>query len=393
MKTMLTISQFTLGVTLGVLIACSPTKFSQPTTPGGPCVGDSSVTSCIVHPTNVDYVQSFKVGKGKVDILFINDNSASMSKVQTQLGAKFSGFIQNLDNKDIDYRIAITTTDLASVTAKKLVTFGNGQSVLTKADADRVTLFNTAIRRTETIDCESMIISYFNTYQTNFQSAPGYEAQYAQKCASPDTRGLFTGNLVVSENADSFMRDDANLNVILISNDDVRQSMYATNSGFSLAAEDTASNFTSMMQSKYPTKYWDFNSIVVTDSSCKAEQTLRNAQGNEVRNYAGPAIAGGIGTQYINLSNSGAVNIDNQARTRGQVLNICQGDYSANFNSMATQISDSSRMFNLKCTPTAAPTVSPSTVPYTWNGDKITFQRGSEGIPVSISYRCYTGAL
>ena len=183
------------------------------------------------------------------------------------MAAKFAGFIQNLDSNRIDYRIAITTTDLAKVSSRKLIPFYSGVSFITKNDADRVTLFNYAIKRTETIECENLITSMFSYYGTAFQSSSEYVRLYPTTCPSSDTRGIYTANLVVSENSSSFLRDDANLNVILISNDNVRQ-------GKTMEDMDRASRFTSMMQERYPRKYWDFNSIVVKDNTCKAHVHL-----------------------------------------------------------------------------------------------------------------------
>jgi hypothetical protein len=184
------------------------------------------------------------------------------------------------------------------------------------------------------------------------------------------------------------MRDDANLNVILLSNDNVRQ-------GKAMETLDTASSFTSMMQEKYPRKYWDFNSIIVKDNTCKQSQTLKTSSGQTVMNAYGPAILGGIGTEYANLSNSAARDIDNSPRPRGQVLDICETNYSNHFNSMATQITDESRMVSLKCVPSAQPSVTlksnGNNVPYTLNGDKLIFSLGNEGLDVVIKYNCYTG--
>ncbi len=386
-------AQFSLGIVIGSIIACSPTKFGKNTQQAS-ALCDSSVTSCVVHTSSTEITQAYKVGSGKVDILFVNDNSASMSKNQVHMAAKFAGFIQNLDAKSIDYRIAITTTDLNTVSqaVTRLVTFGNSQKYISQADSNRVTLFNNAIIRNETLDCENFIISMFNTYGVYFQSDisnPYYAAQYPLKCPSSDTRGIYTANLVVSENTDSLMRADANLNVILISNDNVRQ-------GHAMETKDTASAFTSMMQQQYPTKYWDFNSIIVKDLTCKTSQSLYNAVNQLVMNQSGPAIAGGIGIEYANLSNSAARDIDNNPRPRGQILDICQADYAHNFNAMSTQIADEARMFTIKCVPSAAPTVSvvgnsTANITHTWSGDKIVFPRGTEGTSVSIKYTCYTG--
>ena len=379
--------QFALGAVLGSVIACSPTKFTQSKQASNLC--DSSVTNCVVESQSVDISQNFKIGSGKVDILFVNDNSASMSKMQVQIASKFSGFIQNLDAKSIDYRIAITTTDLSKVTQNPLVSFANGNKFLTPNDANRNILFNNSIIRDETLNCEDLIVSMFNTYGPTFNQEPYYHSQYPIVCPSPDTRGIYTANVVVSGNSSTFIRSDANLNIILISNDNVRKDVIA------MEENDKASAFTNMMQQKYPTKYWDFNSIVVKDTSCSLAQTLRTATNQVVTSYkdgvVGPAISGGIGREYANLSNSAAKDIDNNPRPRGQILDICESNYSNHFNTMATQISEESRMFNLKCTPTVAPTVTPTNVPVTWSGDKLIFGRGSEGTNVSIQYRCYTG--
>ncbi len=378
--------QFALGLAVGAVIACAPTKFSQVKNVSNLC--DSSTTSCNVQTQSIDISQNFKIGSGKVDILFVNDNSASMSKVQVALAAKFSGFLQNLDSKSIDYRVAITTTDLSSVLSKKLIPFSSGKYYITNQDSNRVSLFNNAIIRNETINCEDFIVSMFNTYGTSFQSNSAYSSQYSSICPSSDTRGIYTANVVVSENSQSFMRADANLNVILISNDNVRQ-------GNAKETNDLATTFTSMMQSHYPNKYWDFNSIIVKDNTCKAQQTLKNALGQVVSNSYGPAISGGIGLEYANLSNSAARDIENNPRPRGQLLDICESNYTSHFDSMATQISEESRMITLKCTPNVAPVVSvvgsTGTVPFTWNGDKILFTRGHEGTQVKVDYRCYTG--
>lgn len=388
----LTRYQFALGVAFGVAIACSPTKFSPTNlTDSGNPICDSSVTSCVVEQGYTNLTQNFEVGAGKVDILFVSDNSASMSPIQAKLKENFSGFIQNLDSKKINYRIAVTTTDLESVKSKKLISLGNGKSYLSSTDSDRTSLFYSAILRTETLTCENYIISMFNTFGVNFQSQSQYATQYSQKCPSSDTRGIHTSYLVVSENADSFMRNDANLNVIVISNDEVRQGKIA------LEANDKAETFISMMQQNYPNKYWDYNSIIVKDESCKSQQILKNAQGQVVSNQTGPSVSGGIGYEYAKISNSAAKDIDNNARPRGEILNICEGSYAQHFTNMATQISAEARMINLKCSPNAAPIVSyqnGTTVPtnlYTWNADKITFQKGSEGSQVTVQYKCYTG--
>lgn len=400
MKFNITLSQFCLGTVFGAVIACSPTKFN-PTASTPNTICDSSVTSCIVEQSFINLTQNFEVGSGKVDILFVSDNSASMSQIQIKLKDRFSGFIQNLDSKKIDYRVAATTTDLTTASQSKLIPMGNSKTFLTNADTNRVSLFYAAILRTETLQCENLILGMFNTYGTSFESQPDYVRLYPTRCPSPDTRGINKAFLAVSENADSFIRADANLNVIVISNDDVRQGRYKLNSKDSrflpLEANDKSETFISMMQEKYPNKYWDFNSIVVKDTGCKDLQVLKNPQGQIVSDASGPAISGGLGYEYAMLSNSAAKDIDGSPRPRGRILDICENDYANHFTDMATQISQEARMINLKCVPNAAPMVNyisgtavPATL-YTWSTDKITFKKGSEGSQVTVHYKCYTG--
>ena len=396
------LSQFSLGILFGVVIACSPTKFNPVTSVNSVC--DATVTNCVVEQGFINLTQNFEVGAGKVDILFVNDNSASMSPIQIKLKDRFAGFIQNLESKKIDYRIAVTTTDLAAVQKNRLITLENSKSFISNADSNKLALFNKAIVRTETLRCEDFIIAMFNTFGSSFQTQGVYASQYSTKCPSPDTRGTYTSLLAVSESAETFIRSDANLNVIVISNDEVRQGRFnLANSDprfLPLEQNDKAESFISLMQQKYPNKYWDYNSIVVKDSVCRDSQVLKNAQGQVVTSQAGgPAIAGGIGAEYAKISNSAALDIDNNPRSRGQILNICEEDYTQHFSNMATKIAEEARMLNLKCKPASAPVVNyldGSSVPtslYTWNADKITFRRGSEGAQVAIQYKCYNGPL
>lgn len=380
--------QFTIGAVLGSLIACSPTKFSQTQNANTLC-GTSTTASCVSQNGSVTITDTYTIGSGKVDILFVNDNSASMSRVQVQLASKFSGFIQSLDARGIDYRIGIVTTDLGAVSQNGLVTFGNGQKFITRADSNRVSLFNNAIIRNETLSCENLITTMFNTYGPSFQSNSYYASQYPLNCPSSDTRGINTAHLIVANNVSSFLRDDANLSVILISNDDARQ-------GAALENSDRGATFTSMLEQNYPGKYWDFNSIIVKDNTCKQSQILRNSVNQVIMNQYGPAISGGIGVEYANLSNSAARDVDGNPRPRGKVLDICQTDYTQHFSTMSTQIAEDGRMLTMKCTPISTPTVlhngvvNPS-IEYRWSGDKIVFKRGNETKTVSVSYTCYTG--
>lgn len=378
--------QISVGLIIGVVAACAPTRFSEATNPTSVC--DSSTTSCVVSNGYLSVTENFKVGAGKVDILFIDDNSASMSFEQANMAAKFGGFIEQLDQKQIDYKIAIITTDLAATQAKRFVTFGNGKSFLTPADTGRVGLFNQAIARPETIKCENFMKTAIYNYGSAWRSSSAYAAGYNQNCPSPDERGLYTSSLVLGENSESFLRSDAHLNIILVSDEDERsaQKNIYENS-------DRSDNFISMMNDKYSSKYWDFNSIIVKDPTCASVQS------NQILDLQGQsAVGSSIGDEYARVSNSAARDINNNPRPRGLILDICQSDYSQHFANIATQISAASRLLTLRCKPLETPVVTSAnnssiTIPHTWDGNQsIVFEAGSEGIPATVKYRCYRGA-
>ena len=379
------LSQISIGLVIGVVIACSPTKFNTSQKVSDVC--DISVRSCVVTNGFVDIIRDFKVGAGKVDILFVNDNSPSMSFEQKNMAANFAGLIENLDSKEIDYRIAIVTTDLAATQANKLITFGNGSKFLTNADAGRVGLFNQSIVREETVKCENDVIRFaIYNYGSSWRSDSRYQTAYAQ-CPSADERGLFTSNLVIKENSANFLRPDANLSVILVYDEDERSGQVNL-----FEANDRYESFNSMMYETYPTKYWDFNSIIVKDNDCKAAQSIQIV---DLQNSS--VVGASFGMEYAKLSNSAARDIDNNPRPRGQILDICQSNYAQHFSTMATNIGEAARLLTLGCDPVEAPTIERASNPnqpiaYTWNGKQgILFPRGSEGIPVVVKYRCYKG--
>jgi hypothetical protein len=397
-KSTLIYCQFILGAVIGATIACSPTKFSE--APSDLCV--DSQQSCVTQNGFTSITQNFKVGAGKVDILFVDDNSASMSAIQTKLAAKFAGFVEALDRKEIDYQIGITTTDISLAQSEGLVTFPNGQKVLKKSDSNRVSLFNGTIVRTETGNCERFIkfVHSNPTAYPGFDASDYYNQNYSKYCPSGDERGIYAAHEVLSKNVASLVRSDANLNVIVISNEDVRSGLYLNNNAFALDEKDKASNLIQMINTKYPTKYWEFNSIITKDATCaiQQQQSFVSSNGQPIRSSNGNYIINSnIGQQYAAVSSSASQDVDGNVAPRGQNLNICSNDYTAYFANIAAKISDSARLLTLKCKPTETPIVTDangvqSSIPYSWDGNsQIIFKRGSEGVQIKVSYKCYTG--
>lgn len=372
---------------LGSVIACSPTKFTPAVAINADCT-----TGCIVNPDGTkNWDEAHKIGTGKVDILFVNDNSASMSVIQQRLAQAFGGFIERLDAREIDYKIAMTTTDATKLSSTPLLSFGNGSTFLTKGDSNRVALFNGAIVRTETMNCENVIKSYFNTYGPSFQSNSNYVAAYNNACASGDERGILAANYILQNNSSSFVRSDAHLNIIVISNEDVRSGNTGT-----FTTEDRASNLITTVNTKFTDKYWEFNSIITKDAACAQTQKSQftTASGQEIKDQNGNYVIGANpGVEYAALSASASRDIFGNTQPRGQVIDICQTNYSTYFNNMATKVADAALRFDLKCSPATAPVVEvasnpAATVPHSWNGNHIVFNASYQGISVRVKYSC-----
>ncbi len=70
----------------------------------------------------------------KLDVIWIIDNSGSMNDEQDALGSNFSAFIDDFIQRDVDFKMAITTTDTSSSSKKGRMVTGS-DSKLTSAQA------------------------------------------------------------------------------------------------------------------------------------------------------------------------------------------------------------------------------------------------------------------
>ena len=145
------------------------------------------------HTTVDDYEQGGAAG-GKADILFVVDNSGSMGEEQTKLGNSFSTFINWLTGGLVDYRVAITTTDMATA----------GHQGAFQAAAGQPTVIDPAMP-----DVISAFQANVNVGASGSATEKGLEA--AATALSP---GMLAG-----PNA-GFLRDDARLYVVWVTDED-----------------------------------------------------------------------------------------------------------------------------------------------------------------------------
>lgn len=322
--------------------ACSGVKFSQKFD----CEKDST---CIVQNGKAVYPgEEVSVSGGKVDILIVNDNSASMSYEQARMAARFGQFINNLDSKYIDYRIAFTTTDISSAQNSarainqngalqdgKLITLSNGKKFLSKDDgnlSEKTQIFNTAINRPETLACENFIKNWINSGKSiNDQN---YSAEYLANCPSGDERGIYAANLVVNNNPDSFLRDDADFQIIFLADEDERSQLYFSQPDYALADLDSGKGLVQNIRSKFPNKNFGIHPIIVADDYCLPLQSQQLLN----------VVSGSYGYEYNNARKEAQTLINSERTSKGlssisMVLgDICSNDYSSQLKNIFDQV-------------------------------------------------------
>jgi hypothetical protein len=102
-------------------------------------------------------IENFNSGPSqrKVDILFVDDNSASMDPLQSSLGSKFPAFSDALQG--LDWQVGVTTTDCSAgpygICGSLVPIAGVGGTLLTPSIANFQQAFNDTIVRPETVGC------------------------------------------------------------------------------------------------------------------------------------------------------------------------------------------------------------------------------------------------
>jgi hypothetical protein len=246
-----------------LVVSCAPSAFNRDADCGPGCQ--------LVGPEGIRQISySARVTGGVVDILFVDDNSGSMSFEQNKMANAFSNFIATLDSNLINYRIAVTTTDVvdpknpAANPARSinlngglqngnLVRFANGTSFLEPGTANKEALFRQVISRQETATCEN----YLNSVSSS------NAADYLQNCPSPDERGIFAANMAVTNNPDSFIRSDSHLAIVFLSDEDVRSQLYDKIPSYQLEARDLPQNLVKAVNQLYPSKSLSMHSLIV----------------------------------------------------------------------------------------------------------------------------------
>lgn len=176
-------------------------------------VSVASTLGCNETPLSVrsyedEYVQP---PASPVDVLFVVDNSNSMREDGGELDrvvAGFDSFIENLSESNIEFHIGVTTTDMSAESASNPGTQGR----LVEVDGVRYVTYEMA---------ETLYKSTFEAMvdRVSATEASGYEkGLYAAKAALfPQSRGGQSGSSGFNA---GFLRDDAKLAIVFVSDED-----------------------------------------------------------------------------------------------------------------------------------------------------------------------------
>lgn len=360
---------------IGFYSGCSPVKF----------VLDDSVckdNGCIVSDGKYVFNYSATAGAGKVDILIVNDNSASMSFEQARLAPRFRSFISELDGQHVDYRIAMTTTDVSESKAGQLISFQDGVSYLKSSNPDRQVLFNQTIQRPETLSCEKFISDWVRSHggDRNSINTPEYSTAYLQNCPSGDERGVYAANVVVNKNPANFIRSDAHLAVIFLSDEDERSALY-NSAEFKLDQLDQPANLISNVKTKLGEDKYNslsLHAIVVKDQACL---NVQNNQMLDANAATKGLISGSMGNVYLTMT----------AQGWGNAADICSEDYTSQLGQIRTKISESIKDILLNCS-------SPLELSVEVNGKSVAYQMEGKvlklaqalvvGTTINLAYKC-----
>jgi hypothetical protein len=162
-----------------------------------PLAGESTTNS-----SQTDVFQ--QLVDNKIDILWVVDDSGSMSEEQALLGTNFSSFIAFADGLGVDYQVGVTTTEINDAPAGKLWACSGYNKIIRSSDANRVQAF----------DCAANVT---NPPGGNSRPNPGGsdEAEAGLQAA----RLALDVPVVNNENA-GFLRSDARLAVIMVSDEE-----------------------------------------------------------------------------------------------------------------------------------------------------------------------------
>lgn len=323
------------------------------TTPGGGNPGGGSPSGGVTGGLEETlYIQR----SGKIDILFVIDNSPSMIPEQQEMGNRFQTFVNSLSG--LDWQIVMTTTD--ANTGFPLRDFQGNGKILKPSMSNPAGLFSQTVQMTT---------------------------------GSGDERGIYVAREVLSRNEGGWIRAGSSVAVVLVSDEDSRsygdRNLRGETITISPAMEavDRASNFVNFLGSDsiLKLKKVSFHSIVIRPPS------YGDAQVSYVSGAFGGPVTSCLDTQRNQNISSGDTSYSGtgwygaeyalaSSQTGGVIGSVCESNYDSQLVSIGQNVQLSDDSVTLGCVPSTNPSVeifgsAPSgcTVKAQLNGYKVSF--------------------
>ncbi len=270
-----------------------------------------------------------KVGaQQKVDVLFIDDNSKSMTNTQKQMAQKFNNFIDTLSG--LNWQIAITTTDVEDYkddlrpirTPLKIDLMKHTKIPLVKAvghDGHFLQFPNHEYILNSSLSRKAAQEQFARTIQR--RSDEGSQWEQGIKGAYRTIQRISDTTSIEGQAHADFFRPDASLAVVFISDADESVSPEKTPE-----ESNTPAGLMALIQKTFGLdKKIVFNSIVVPDGD---QACLKSDQRHEA-----------YGLSYIALSNL----------TKGSVGSVCAKDYAKQLTIMGEKVQQVIHTWELEC--------------------------------------------
>ena len=277
------------------------------------------VGPAVIPLRHVTYNKNVLVTDNKVDILFVVDDSNSMTPENTQMAQRLQNFVNDLTASNVDWQMCSTITRAQDVNGNGTLYWGASRNwigyvgspawILKLGVADPYSIFTNTV--------SAIGAGWAGTDDERAIKAAFWHAEYAQY--------------------NTCYRSDASLSVIVLSDEDERSvggdatQVYYAGELKPLEADDLPQSYANKIRQKFGNdKRFSVNSVVVRpgDATCLAAQDAGGAKSH----YA---------YKYNELSQL----------TTGYTGDICANDYSQNLNYFKDRIVRSLSSINLECAP------------------------------------------
>jgi hypothetical protein len=299
-----------------------------------------NVTNPFVQITQNQEIKS----NNKVDILLVDDNSASMGYEQANMAKRMSTFLSVLSG--LDWRIAITTTDPTSTV------WGDGRLLEMKGLGKQYYISSAT-------DAKKAQKALEDTIQRSETGSPSEQGIYA-------TYRAVERSLIATEPQAEFFRNDANFATVVISDEDESDTQM----------RNTPENLLAFVKKTWPSKNFAFHSIINKSGDVQCKNTYGNTYGATYEKMSKLTGAGMVGGAIIG--------------------SVCEADYGSQLKGIGDSVQAMQKVIDLQCAPLgdASSSVviqlngSNYTAPYQVTGTRMMFQ---SNLPVGhyvLQYTC-----